>query len=58
MATSSFVIGELDDVRYFDHPDRFNADIMWFTKGYVDVYKRQVHDTQADSAICAQALLL
>ena len=35
MATS-FVIGELDDVRYFDHPDRFNADIMWFTKGYVE----------------------
>lgn len=36
MAASSFVIGELDDVRYFDHPDRFNADIMWFTKGYVE----------------------
>ncbi|MGO5306491.1 ArsR/SmtB family transcription factor [Agathobacter sp. LCP21S3_B2] len=36
MATSLFVIGELDDVRYFDHPDRFNADIMWFTKGYVE----------------------
>ena len=36
MATSSIVIGELDDVRYFDHPDRFNADIMWFTKGYVE----------------------
>lgn len=36
MATSSFMIGELDDVRYFDHPDRFNADIMWFTKGYVE----------------------
>lgn len=36
MAKSSFVIGELDDVRYFDHPDRFNADIMWFTKGYVE----------------------
>ena len=28
--------GELDDVRYFDHPDRFNADIMWFTEGYVE----------------------
>ena len=36
MATSAFVIGELDDVRYFDHPDHFNADIMWFTKGYVE----------------------
>lgn len=36
LATSSFVIGELDDARYFDHPDHFNADIMWFTKGYVE----------------------
>lgn len=36
LATSPFVIGELDDVRYFDHPDHFNADIMWFTKGYVE----------------------
>ena len=36
LATAKQVIGELDDVRYFDHPERFNADIMWFTKGYVE----------------------
>ena len=36
MATPQSVIGSLDDIRYFDHPDRFNADIMWFTKGYVE----------------------
>lgn len=36
MATSDSVIGELDDIRYFDHPDRFRADIMWFSKGYVE----------------------
>lgn len=36
LATSQSVVGELDDIRYFDHPDRFNADIMWFTKGYVE----------------------
>ncbi len=36
MATSSSVIGEIDDVRYFNHPDRFSADIVWFTKGYVE----------------------
>ena len=36
LANSSSVIGEFDDVRYFAHPDRFNADIMWFTKGYVE----------------------
>lgn len=36
VATSESVIGEMDDVRYFDHPDRFNADLMWFSKGYVE----------------------
>lgn len=36
LANTTSVIGELDDVRYFAHPDRFNADIMWFTKGYVE----------------------
>ncbi len=36
LATNTSVIGELDDIRYFDHPERFNADIMWFTKGYVE----------------------
>lgn len=36
LATSESVVGVLDDIRYFDHPDRFNADIMWFTKGYVE----------------------
>ena len=36
LANSSSVIGEIDDARYFSHPDRFNADILWFTKGYVE----------------------
>lgn len=36
IANDRSVIGELDDIRYFDHPDRFNADILWFTKGYVE----------------------
>ncbi|MCR5032085.1 MAG: winged helix-turn-helix transcriptional regulator [Lachnospiraceae bacterium] len=36
IATSKSLIGELDDLRYFDHPDRFQADIVWFTKGYVE----------------------
>lgn len=36
LATQTSVVGELDDIRFFDHPDRFNADIMWFTKGYVE----------------------
>ena len=36
LANTTSVIGELDDVRYFAHPDRFNADIIWFTKGFVE----------------------
>ena len=34
IATSESVIGEFDDIRYFNHPDRFTANILWFTKGY------------------------
>lgn len=36
IATSKSLIGEVDDTRYFSHPDRFNADILWFTKGFVE----------------------
>ena len=36
IATSESVIGEFDDIRYFNHPDRFIANILWFTKGYVE----------------------
>ncbi|MCQ2536201.1 MAG: winged helix-turn-helix transcriptional regulator [Lachnospiraceae bacterium] len=36
LANSKNVIGELDDARYFDHPDRFTADILWLTKGFVE----------------------
>lgn len=36
LANASNVIGEFDDVRYFAHPSRFDAEIMWFTKGYVE----------------------
>ena len=36
IATSESVIGEFDDIRYFNHPDRFTANILWFTTGYVE----------------------
>lgn len=36
LATSDALIGEVDDIRYFAHPNRYNADILWFTKGYVE----------------------
>ncbi|MCH5194089.1 MAG: winged helix-turn-helix transcriptional regulator [Oscillospiraceae bacterium] len=36
LASSDAIIGEVDDIRYFAHSDRYNADILWFTRGYVE----------------------
>lgn len=36
LASSAAIIGEVDDIRYFSHPDRYSADILWFTRGYVE----------------------
>lgn len=36
LASASALIGEVDDVRYFSHPGRYEADILWFTSGYVE----------------------
>ena len=36
LASNKAIIGEVDDPRYFEHPERYNADILWFTKGYVE----------------------
>lgn len=36
LASSTALIGEVDDARYFEHPERYNAEILWFTKGYVE----------------------
>lgn len=36
LATSQAIVGEVDDPRYFSHPDRINARILWFTKGYIE----------------------
>ena len=36
ISTAHAIIGEVDDARYFTHQKRFEADILWFTKGYVE----------------------
>ncbi|MGX8698488.1 MAG: ArsR/SmtB family transcription factor [bacterium] len=36
LASADALIGEVDDARYFEHPKRFGADILWFTRGYVE----------------------
>lgn len=36
LATQDHLIGEVDDPRYFAHPDRIDAGILWFTRGYIE----------------------
>ncbi len=36
IASNTALIGEVDDTRYFAHPERYDADILWFTKGYIE----------------------
>ena len=36
LASAQRIIGEVDDIRYFSHLDRYEADLIWFTKGYVE----------------------
>lgn len=36
LATSEHLIGDVDDRRYFYHNDRYQAEILWFTKGYIE----------------------
>lgn len=38
LATTQNVVGGYDSEIYFSYPDRFNADLVWFTNGYV-LYK-------------------
>lgn len=36
LSTAEKLIGEVDDPRYFAHPDHTGAQILWFGRGYVD----------------------
>ena len=36
ISTEKSIIGEVDDPRYFTHQKRFEADILWFTRGFVE----------------------
>ena len=58
LASSSQLIGEVDDTRYFSHPDRYNADILWFTKGYVEyVIPNFIPFSQKIDELCISAEL-
>lgn len=36
LASVDSLIGEVDDTRYFAHPDRINSEILWFTQGFIE----------------------
>ena len=36
ISTTKSLIGEVDDPRYFAHPDRIHAGILWFSRGFVE----------------------
>jgi predicted transcriptional regulator len=36
LSTTQSIVGVVDDPRYFAHPDRINAGILWFTRGYIE----------------------
>lgn len=36
LSTSQKLIGNVDDPRYFAHPNHVDAQILWFGKGYID----------------------
>ena len=36
LATDAGLIGELDNPTYFYHPDRLNAQLIWFRQGYLE----------------------
>lgn len=36
LSTPTHYIGQVDDPRFFSHPDRCGCDILWFTEGYVE----------------------
>mgnify|MGYP002676824208 CR=1 FL=1 len=38
LASDKALIGEVDDARYFDHPDRYNADILCHSSESANLY--------------------
>lgn len=36
LATTTELVGVVDDPRYFAYPERINAGVLWFAKGYIE----------------------
>ncbi len=62
LASSTALIGEVDDTRYFAHPGRYDADILWFTQGYVEYVipnfiprRQKIDQIMISFEICSEA---
>lgn len=62
LASNTAIIGEVDDTRYFAHPDRYNADILWFTRGYVEYvipnfipFEQKIDQITISLELCSEA---
>ena len=36
LATTTELVGVVDDPRYFAYPERINRGVLWFAKGYIE----------------------
>lgn len=62
LATTQHLIGNLDDPRYFTHPERVNAGIIWFSKGFIEYRvpnflkpKQKINEIKLSFEICSEA---
>ncbi|MCK9536744.1 MAG: helix-turn-helix domain-containing protein [Bacilli bacterium] len=62
LASAKKLIGSLDDPRYFSHPERFDAGIIWFTQGYVEyripnllTINEKPEEVQITCELCSEA---
>jgi predicted transcriptional regulator len=51
IVSDTSIIGELDDPRYFAFPERINARLLWFAKGYVTY---QLPKSLKPSEVCTE----
>ena len=51
IVNETVIIGELDDPKYFAFPERINARLLWFSKGYVTY---QLPNSLKSSEVCTE----
>lgn len=62
LASANALIGVVDDSRFFSHPSRYDADILWFSKGFVEYeipnfipYSQQITQIMISAELSSEA---